>query len=67
MSPIFSIQFSILDGFCHIIKANLICASAVVTKSTEDYAIMAGVPARQVGRIDPVTGEYHWFSKEGKS
>ena len=48
-------------------RANLICASAVVTKSTEDYAIMAGVPARQVGRIDPVTGEYHWFSKEGKS
>jgi acetyltransferase-like isoleucine patch superfamily enzyme len=48
-------------------KANLICAAAVVTKSTEDYAIMAGVPARQVGRIDPVTGEYHWFSKEGNA
>ena len=48
-------------------KANLVCANAVVTKDTEDYAIMAGVPARQVGRIDPVTGEYHWFSKEGRS
>ena len=45
-------------------KANLVCAQAVVTKDTEDYAIMAGVPARQVGRIDPVTGKYHWFSKE---
>ena len=45
-------------------RANLICAGAVVTKSTPDYAIMAGVPARQVGRIDPVTGEYHWFSRE---
>ena len=45
-------------------KANLVCANAVVTKSTPDYAIMAGVPARQIGRIDPATGEYHWFSKE---
>jgi len=45
-------------------RANLICANAVVTKSTPDYAIMAGVPARQIGRIDPETGEYHWFSKE---
>ena len=48
----------------HIGRANLICANAVVTKNTQDYAIMAGVPARQVGRIDPETGEYHWFSKE---
>ena len=48
-------------------KANLICANAVVTKDTDDYAIMAGVPARKVGCIDPVTGEYHWASKEGKA
>lgn len=47
-------------------KANLICAGAVVTKSTPDYAIMAGVPARQRGRIDPETGEYIWFSEEKK-
>ncbi|MBR6569958.1 MAG: acyltransferase [Clostridia bacterium] len=47
-------------------RANLICANAVVTKSTPDYAIMAGVPARQIGRIDPVTGEYIWFHKETK-
>lgn len=44
-------------------KANLVCAGAVVTHSTEDYAIMAGVPAKQVGRIDPQTGEYIWFHK----
>jgi len=46
-------------------RANLICAGAVVTKSTPDYAIMAGVPARQVGRIDPETGEYLWEKKRG--
>jgi len=42
-------------------RANLICAGAVVTKSTPDYAIMAGTPAKQIGRIDPETGEYVWF------
>ena len=47
-------------------KANLICANAVVTKDTEDYAIMAGVPARKVGYIDPETGEYHWYAREEK-
>lgn len=41
-------------------KCNLICAGAVLTKSTEDYAIMAGVPAKKIGRIDPVSGEYIW-------
>ena len=41
-------------------KCNLVCAGAVVTKSTEDYSIMAGVPARRVGRIDPESGEYVW-------
>ena len=45
-------------------RANLICAGSVVTHSTPDYAIMAGIPARQVGRIDPETGKYVWFSKE---
>ena len=43
-------------------KANLICANAVVTRSTSDYAIMAGTPAKQVGEIDPVTGEYRWYN-----
>ena len=41
-------------------KANLVCANAVVTKDTPDYAIMAGVPAEIAGYIDPETGEYHW-------
>lgn len=45
-------------------RANLICAGAVVTHSTPDHAIMAGVPAKQIGRIDPVTGEYLWFKGE---
>jgi len=39
---------------------NLICAHAVVTKDTPDFAIMAGVPARQVGSIDPQTGCSIW-------
>ena len=44
-------------------RANLVCAGSVVTKSTEDYAIMAGIPAKQVGRIDQVTGDYIWNQK----
>ena len=51
---------------CKIGRANLICAGAVVTKSTPDYAIMAGVPARQIGEIDPETGEYRWFNHNAK-
>ncbi len=43
-------------------RCNLVCAGAVVTKSTPDYAIMAGVPAKQIGVIDRETGEYRWFS-----
>jgi acetyltransferase-like isoleucine patch superfamily enzyme len=50
-----------ITGGVKLGRANLICAGAVVTKSTPDYAIMAGVPAKQVGRIDPETGEYIWF------
>lgn len=46
-------------------RANLICAGAVVTHDTPDYAIMAGLPAMQIGRIDPLTGEYLWFKKKG--
>lgn len=44
----------------HVGRANLICANAVVTRNTPDYALVAGTPARVVGHIDPVTGEYHW-------
>lgn len=48
-------------------RANLICANAVVTHDTPDYAIMAGVPAVQKGEIDPETGEYRWFSRSGNA
>jgi len=42
-------------------RGNLICANAVVTKSTPDFAIMAGTPAKQIGSINPDTGEYQWI------
>jgi len=45
----------------------LVCANSVVTKDTPDHAIMAGTPARQIGRIDPETGEYLWFGKGAAS
>jgi len=47
-------------------RCNLICANAVVTKDTADYAIMAGVPARQIGHIDRESGAYVWYSHEEK-
>lgn len=57
-----------VTGGVRLGRANLICAGSVVTKSTPDYAIMAGVPARQVGEINPTTGEYVWYhGKEKKS
>ena len=45
-------------------RANLICAGAVVTHDTPDYAIMAGIPAKQIGKIDSMTGEYCWFKRK---
>ena len=45
-------------------KCNLVCAGAVVTKNTPDHAILAGVPAKIVGRIDPESGKYEWFGAE---
>ena len=45
-------------------RCNLICANAVITRDTPDYAIMAGTPARQIGRIDPETGDYIWFDRK---
>ena len=53
-----------VTGGIKIGRANLICAGAVVTKSTPDHAIMAGVPAKQIGRIEPETGDYIWFKQE---
>ena len=55
-----------VTGGVRVGRANLICAGAVVTKNTPDYAIMAGLPARQIGRIDPVTGEYIWLHAKGE-
>lgn len=45
-------------------KANLICANAVVTKDTPDYAIIGGIPGRVLGTIDPETGEHVWRKKD---
>ena len=52
-----------VTGGVKIGRANLVCAGAVVTKSTQDFAIMAGMPAKQVGHINPETGEYVWYKK----
>lgn len=56
-----------ITGGVKLGRANLVCAGAVITKSTPDYAIMAGIPARQIGRIDPATGDYIWFHGKGES
>ena len=55
-----------VTGGVKIGRANLVCAGAVVTKSTPDYAIMSGILAKQTGRIDPETGEYIWFKGKGE-
>ena len=35
------------------------------TPSKKSFApIMAGTPARQIGRIDPETGDYIWFDRK---
>lgn len=44
-------------------KGVLICANSVVTKDVPDFAIMAGTPAKQIGKVDSQTGEYCWFEK----
>lgn len=45
---------------CTLGRCSLVCANAVVTTDIPAYAIFAGSPARQIGRIDRETGEYHW-------
>jgi acetyltransferase-like isoleucine patch superfamily enzyme len=48
-------------------RCNLVCANCVVTRSTPDYAIVAGTPGRVVGRVDPQTGELVWFDRPSDS
>jgi len=50
---------------CTVGRCSLLCAHAVVTKDVPPYSIMAGIPARRAGEIDPDTGAYRWFKKEG--
>jgi len=45
-------------------KCTLCCAGSVITKSTEPYSIMAGVPAKKIGHIDPETGKYIWEDRD---
>lgn len=45
----------------------LVCAGSVVTHDFPDYAIVAGIPAKIVGSIDPATGEKLWNSNGGES
>ncbi len=52
-----------ITGGVKIGRCNLICAGSVLTKSTEDYSIMAGVPAKKIGRIDPESGKYIYDKK----
>jgi acetyltransferase-like isoleucine patch superfamily enzyme len=39
----------------------------VVTSDVPPYAIAAGTPAKVIGSIDPQTGEYQWFHREGNN
>lgn len=43
---------------------SLVCANSVVTGDIAPYSIVAGAPAKQIGTIDPQSGQYHWFNKE---
>lgn len=55
----------VLPG-CHIGTGAVICAGAVVTKDVSPYAIVAGIPAREIGKRNdqlmykPLEGSYYW-------
>ena len=50
---------------CRIGRCALVCANSVVTSNIPAYAIAAGTPAKVIGSIDPETGDYHWFHRDG--
>ncbi|MGF1700912.1 acyltransferase [Photobacterium makurazakiensis] len=45
-------------------KCALVCANSVVTQTVEPYSIVAGTPAKEIGKIDPKSGKYHWYKEE---
>ena len=49
---------------CRVGKCALVCANSVVTSDIPPYRIAAGTPAKVIGRIDPGTGVYYWFSRD---
>ena len=53
-----------VTGGVRIGRCNLICANSVVTRSTDDYSIMAGTPAKKIGYIEPDTGRYVWETSQ---
>lgn len=54
---------TITAGTC-IGECVLVCAGAVVTRDVPSYSIVAGIPARVVGSIDPYDGKKTWHDKE---
>jgi len=53
----------VTPGVC-IGRCCLICANTVVTKDVQPYAIIAGAPAKIIGKIEKNTGKYIWFNKD---
>ncbi|WP_199482477.1 acyltransferase [Vibrio owensii] len=45
-------------------RGSLVCANSVVVQNVGPFSIVAGAPAKVVGRIDAESGEYHWYNKE---
>ena len=45
-------------------KYSVIGAGAVVTKDTQDYSVMAGVPARRIGTVNPQTMKIEYRAED---